>query len=42
MLAAVAEMERGLLDERTQIGPARAKAERKTFGWPPKTAVAQR
>lgn len=42
MLAAVAEMERDLLVERTQAGLARAKAEGKTLGRPPKTTPAQR
>jgi len=42
MLAAVAEMERDLLVERTQSGLARAKAEGKTLGRPTKTDDAQR
>lgn len=42
MLAAVAEMERDLLVERTQSGLARAKAEGKTLGRPAKTSDAQR
>ncbi|MGV8899204.1 MAG: recombinase family protein [Burkholderiaceae bacterium] len=42
MLAAVAEMERDLLVERTQAGLARAKAEGKTLGCPPKTTASQR
>jgi DNA invertase Pin-like site-specific DNA recombinase len=42
MLAAVAEMERDLLIERTQSGLARAKSEGKTLGRPPKTTAAQR
>jgi DNA invertase Pin-like site-specific DNA recombinase len=42
MLAAVAEMERDLLAERTQAGLSRAKAEGKTLGRPPKTTVEQR
>lgn len=42
MLAAVAEMERDLIVERTQAGLARAKAEGKTLGRPPKTTPAQR
>lgn len=42
MLAAVAEMERDLLVERTQAGLARAKAEGKTLGRPPKTTQEQR
>lgn len=42
MLAAVAEMERDLLVERTQLGLARAKTEGKTLGWPSKTSVEQR
>lgn len=42
MLAAVATMERDLLVERTQAGLARAKAEGKTLGRPPKTTVEQR
>jgi putative DNA-invertase from lambdoid prophage Rac len=40
--AAVAEMERDLLVERTQAGLARAKAEGKTLGRPSKTTPAQR
>lgn len=42
MLAAVAEMERDLLVERTQSGLARAKAEGKTLGRPSKTTPSQR
>ncbi|MYN45941.1 recombinase family protein [Pseudoduganella sp. FT93W] len=42
MLAAVAEMERDLLVERTQAGLARAKNEGKTLGRPSKTTAAQR
>ena len=42
MLAAVAEMERDLLVERTQSGLARAKAEGKTLGRPLKTTAAAR
>jgi len=42
MLAAVAEMERDLLVERTQAGLARAKAEGKTLGRPTRTTEAQR
>jgi putative DNA-invertase from lambdoid prophage Rac len=42
MLAAVAEMERDLLVERTQSGLARAKAEGKTLGRPSKTTSDQR
>jgi putative DNA-invertase from lambdoid prophage Rac len=42
MLAAVAEMERDLLIERTQAGLARAKAEGKILGRPSKTTVRQR
>lgn len=42
MLAAVAEMERDLLVERTQSGLARAKAEGKTLGRPPKTTGQQK
>ncbi len=42
MLAAVAEMERDLLVERTQAGLARAKAEGKTLGRPPKTTPEER
>ncbi len=42
MLAAVAEMERDLLVERTQSGLARAKAEGKTLGRPASTTDAQR
>jgi putative DNA-invertase from lambdoid prophage Rac len=42
MLAAVAEMERDLLVERTQSGLARAKAEGKTLGRPSKTTQEQR
>jgi putative DNA-invertase from lambdoid prophage Rac len=42
MLAAVAEMERDLLVERTQSGLERAKAEGKTLGRPAKTSEEQR
>lgn len=42
MLAAVAEMERDLLVERTQSGLARAKAEGKTLGRPVTTTEEQR
>jgi DNA invertase Pin-like site-specific DNA recombinase len=42
MLAAVAEMERDLLVERTQSGLARAKAEGKVLGRPYKTSDEQR
>jgi putative DNA-invertase from lambdoid prophage Rac len=42
MLAAVAEMERDLIIERTQAGLARAKAEGKTLGRPAKTTPEQR
>lgn len=42
MLAAVAEMERDLLVERTQSGLARAKAEGKTLGRPSLTTADQR
>jgi putative DNA-invertase from lambdoid prophage Rac len=42
MLAAVAEMERDLLIERTQAGLARAKAEGKVLGRPRKIAPAMR
>jgi len=42
MLAAVAEMERDLLVERTQSGLARAKAEGKTLGRPTRTTPEQR
>jgi DNA invertase Pin-like site-specific DNA recombinase len=42
MLAAVAEMERDLLVERTQSGLARAKAEGKTLGRPSSTTDEQR
>lgn len=42
MLAAVAEMERDLLVERTQSGLARAKAEGKTLGRPTLTTDEQR
>lgn len=42
MLAAVAEMERDLLVERTQAGLARAKSEGKTLGRPLKTSAEQR
>lgn len=41
MLAAVAEMERDLLIERTQVGLARAKSEGKTLGRPSKTTPEQ-
>lgn len=41
-LAAVAEMERDLLVERTQSGLARAKAEGKTLGRPASTTDEQR
>lgn len=41
MLAAVAEMERDLLVERTQSGLARAKAEGKKLGRPPMTTANQ-
>ncbi|MGV8894036.1 MAG: recombinase family protein [Burkholderiaceae bacterium] len=41
MLAAIAEMERDLLVERTQAGLARAKAEGKTLGRPPRTTDEQ-
>jgi len=41
MLAAVAEMERDLLVERTQAGLVRAKAEGKTLGRPSKTTSEQ-
>src|SRR5665647_1183420 len=41
MLAAVAEMERDLLVERTQAGLARAKAEGRTLGRPSKTTPEQ-
>lgn len=41
MLAAVAEMERDLLVERTQAGLARAKSEGKTLGRKPKTTSQQ-
>lgn len=41
MLAAMAEMERDLLIERTQSGLARAKAEGKTLGRPPLTTDEQ-
>lgn len=41
MLAAVAEMERDLLVERTQSGLARAKAEGKTLGRPLSTTEEQ-
>jgi DNA invertase Pin-like site-specific DNA recombinase len=41
MLAAVAEMERDLLVERTQAGLSRAKAEGKTLGRPPNTTEEQ-
>jgi putative DNA-invertase from lambdoid prophage Rac len=42
MLAAVAEMERDLIVERTQAGLARAKAKGKTLGRPVKTTPEQR
>jgi len=42
MLAAVAEMERDLLIERTRAGVARARAEGKRVGRPAKTTAAQR
>jgi DNA invertase Pin-like site-specific DNA recombinase len=42
MLAAVAEMERDLIVERTQAGFARAKAEGKVLGRPAKTTPEQR
>lgn len=42
MLAAVAEMERDLLVERTQSGLSRAKSEGKTLGRPSKTTADQR
>ena len=42
MLAAVAEMERDLIVERTQAGLARAKTEGKTLGRPAKTTPEQR
>lgn len=42
MLAAVAEMERDPIVERTQAGLARAKAEGKTLGRPAKTTPEQR
>lgn len=42
MLAAVAEMERDLLVERTRAGVARAKAQGKQIGRPAKTTHAQR
>jgi putative DNA-invertase from lambdoid prophage Rac len=42
MLAAVAEMERDLLVERTQAGLARARAEGRTLGRPRKTNQEQR
>lgn len=42
MLAAIAEMERDLLVERTQSGLARAKAEGKTLGRPARTTDEQR
>jgi len=42
MLAAVAEMERDLLVERTQSGLARAKAEGKTLGRPTRSTEEQR
>ncbi len=42
MLAAVAEMERDLLVERTQAGLARARLEGKTLGRPSKTTPEQR
>lgn len=42
MLAAMAEMERDLIVERTQAGLARAKAEGKMLGRPSKTTPEQR
>ena len=42
VLAAVAEMERDLIVERTQAGLARAKAEGKVLGSPAKTTPEQR
>ena len=42
MLAAVAEMERDMLVERTQSGLARAKAEGKRLGRPPRATDVQR
>lgn len=42
MLAAVAEMERDMLVERTHAGLARAKSEGKTLGRPSKTSAEQR
>ena len=42
MLAAVAEMERDLLIERTQSGLARAKSNGKVLGRPSKTTASQR
>lgn len=42
MLAAVAEMERDLLVERTQPGSTRAKGEGKMLGRPSKTTPEQR
>jgi putative DNA-invertase from lambdoid prophage Rac len=42
MLAAIAEMERDLIVERTQAGLARAKAEGKVLGRPAKTTPEQR
>jgi DNA invertase Pin-like site-specific DNA recombinase len=42
MLAAVAEMERDLLIERTRSGLARAKSEGKILGRPAKTTAKQR
>lgn len=42
MLSAVAELERGLLIERTQAGLARAKAQGRTLGRKPKTTPEQR
>jgi putative DNA-invertase from lambdoid prophage Rac len=42
MLAAVAEMERDLLIERTQAGLARAKAQGRTLGRPAKTTPGER
>ena len=42
MLAAVAEMERDLLVERTQSGLVRAKSEGKRLGRPSKTTLEQR
>lgn len=42
MLVAVVEMERDFLNERTQVGLARAKGQGKTLGRRPKTTVAER